>query len=333
MTTLSKNDLYPLLFEPMYRRTSWGGVKLANVLNRELPAEEGPFGEAWDICDREGAESVISNGPLAGKTLHEFCMMLGPSYLIGDMARETRFPLLVKIIDTGERIPLQVNPDEDAARRIGNGAEPKTKMWYVLDAEPGSKIMVGIRANATRHRFLELLSMPDVEQVLQSFDSVAGDAYFVNAGRVHSIDGGNLVLDIQQNSNTDYLLNDWGRPDPERELHIEEGLRCIDFIDRTPARITGVSDKAARNRKYAIINRCPQFHCDELRLASDWPDTTRSTRSFHLLTAVSGPVDMEVRGAVTTIPRSMTALLPASLGEYVIRVKPTEPVTLIRTTH
>ena len=193
--------------------------------------------------------------------------------------------------------------------------------------------MVGIRANATRHRFLELLSMPDVEQVLQSFDSVAGDAYFVNAGRVHSIDGGNLVLDIQQNSNTDYLLNDWGRPDPERELHIEEGLRCIDFIDRTPARITGVSDKAARNRKYAIINRCPQFHCDELRLASDWPDTTRSTRSFHLLTAVSGPVDVEVRGAVTTIPRSMTALLPASLGEYVIRVKPTEPVTLIRTTH
>ena len=169
MTTLSKNDLYPLLFEPMYRRTSWGGVKLANALKRELPAEEGPFGEAWDICDREGAESVISNGPLAGKTLHELCMMLGPSYLIGDMTRETRFPLLVKIFDTGERIPLQVNPDEDAARRIGNGAEPKTKMWYVLDADRGSKIMVGIRPTATRHSFMELLSTPDVETVLQSF--------------------------------------------------------------------------------------------------------------------------------------------------------------------
>ena len=239
----------------------------------------------------------------------------------------------MKIIDTGERIPLQVNPDENAARRIGNGAEPKTKMWYVLDADPGTKIMVGIRPNATRHRFLELLSSPDVESVLQSFDAVAGDAYFVNAGRVHCIDPGNLVLDIQQNSNTDYLLNDWGRPDPDQDLHVEEGLGCIDFVDRTPARITGVSDKAARNRKYAIINRCPQFHCDELRLAGDWPDTTRSTRSFHLLTAISGPVDVEVRGAVTTIPRCMTALLPAALGDYVIRVKPSAPVTLIRTTH
>ena len=75
MTTLSKDDLYPLLFEPMYRRTPWGGGKLARVLNRELPAEEGRYGEAWDICDREGVESVISNGPLAGKTLHELCMM------------------------------------------------------------------------------------------------------------------------------------------------------------------------------------------------------------------------------------------------------------------
>jgi mannose-6-phosphate isomerase len=333
MTTLSKDELYPLLFEPMYRRTSWGGSKLAGVLHRELPAADGPFGEAWDICDREGAESAVANGPLAGTTLHELCASSGASYIIGDMTREKRFPLLVKIVDAGERIPLQVNPDENAARQIGNGAEAKTKMWYVLDADPGSKIMVGIRPTATRHRFLELLSSPDVETVLQTFESVPGDAYFLNAGRVHSLDAGNLVLDIQLNSNTDYCLNDWGRPDPEQEIRLEEGLRCIDFIDRTPARIPGVSDKAARNRKYAIINRCPQFHCDELHLAADWPDTTRSTRSFHLLTAISGPVDVEVRGSVTAIPRYMTALLPAALGEYVIRVKPSEPVTLIRTTH
>ena len=333
MTTISKDELYPLLFEPMYRRTSWGGGKLASVLGRELPAEEGPFGEAWDICDREGAESVIANGPLAGTNLHELCSMLGASYLIGDMTREKRFPLLVKIVDTSERLPLQVCPDENAAREIGSGAEPKRKMWYVLNAESGAKIMVGIRPNATRHRFLELISSSDVETQLQIFDSVPGDAYFVNAGRVHCIDAGNLVLDIQQNSNTDYCLNDWGSPDAEQEVRLDEGLRCIDFIDRTPARITGVSDKAARNRKYAIINRCSQFHCDELHLAGDWPDTTRSTRSFHLLTAISGPVDVEVRGSVTAIPRGMTALLPAALGEYVIRVNPSSPVTLIRTTH
>ena len=333
MTTLSKDDLYPLLFEPMYRRTPWGGGKLVRILGRELPAEEGRYGEAWDICDREGVESVIANGPLAGKTIHELCTMIGPSYLIGDMTRTARFPLMVKILDTGERLPLTVNPDEYAARRIGNGAEPKTKMWYVLDAEPGSKIMVGIRPTATRHRFLELLPTSDVESVLQSFDAVNGDAYFVNAGRIHCIDPGNLVLEIEQNSNSDFLLNDWGLSDPDQELHVEEGLACVDFIDRTPARITGVSDNAARNRKYAIINRCPQFRCDELRLAGDWPDTTRSTRSFHLLTAISGPVDVEVRGTVTTIPRCMTALLPAALGEYVIRVKPDAPVTLIRTTH
>ena len=331
MTTLSKDELYPLLFEPMYRETVWGGHKLADVIGRELPAEGGPYGEAWDICDREGAESVISNGPLAGTTLHELCQKLGSTYLIGDMARDKRFPLLVKIVDSGERLPLQVHPDENSARLLGNGAEAKTEMWYVLDAEPGSKIMVGIRPTATRHSFLERLSSPDVESVLQAFDSVPGDAYFVNAGRVHCFDAGVLLLDIQQNSNTDYLLNDWGIPG--QSLHVEQGLACIDFTDRSPARITGVSDNAPRNRKYAIINRCPQFHCDELRLTGDWPDTTRSTRSFHLLTAISGPVYVDVRGEITEIPRYMTALLPAALGDYAIRVKPDAPVTLIRTTH
>lgn len=334
MIQFSKDDLYPLLFEPMYREVVWGGTKLASVLGRPIPPDHEPIGEAWEICDREGAESEVVNGKLAGVTIRELVSRLGAEF-VGASFRGGRFPLLVKIIDAGQRLSLQVHPDEITSKVLGHGAEPKTEMWYVIASDPGAKIMVGLKPSTTRAQFLESVQTPDVENLVQTFDSVPGDAFFIKAGRLHAIGAGNLLLEIQQNSNTTYRVNDWGRVGLDgkpRELHLQQAAACIDFLDRTVARISGPANTLPRNLKYPVVNRCPYFRVDDLRLSEDWLDSTDNPRSFHMLTAINDAIDVEYRGELTHVEKGCTVLLPACLGNYAIRVKPGSSTTVVRTT-
>lgn len=334
MTYLDKDDLYPLLFEPAYRQVIWGGHKLAERFGRPLPPDGPPVGEAWEICDRPEYESPVINGSYKGTTIRELVAAFGKDF-VGHSFSGGRFPILVKLIDAEKRLSLQVHPGEAAAAEIGGGAEAKNEMWYILDAEKNAKVIAGLSPRSSRIRFLENLHSPDIENQLQVFDSFPGDAYYIAAGRVHAVGGGNLLLEIQQNSNTTYRLSDWGRVDANgksRELHVEQALRCIDFMDRTVSRFTAPSDSAKHNRKYPVINRCPHFKVDELLLATDWHDSTESTGSFHLLTAVTGPFTVGRDQKTTRVPFGSTCLIPACFGSYSISPEQTEQTTIIRTT-
>ena len=241
----------------------------------------------------------------------------------------------MKLIDAGKRLSLQVHPNEEACAKIGGGAEPKTEMWYVIAAERGAKIIAGLSGKSTRRQFVENLNSADIEKLLQVFDSYPGDAYFINAGRVHAIGSGNLLLEIQQNSDTTYRISDWGRTDSNgkpRQLHIEQAMESIDFMDRTVPRITGASDTTDHNRKYPLINRCPFFRVDDLKLVEDWYDSTDSTASFHLLTAINHPIKVGRDGRITEVPVGSTCLLPASFGSYNIIVERGSTSTVVRTT-
>jgi len=332
MNMIEKDELYPLIFEPVYKEVMWGGNKLSTVLNRELPPTAEPIGEAWEICDRPEVESVVANGPLAGANIRQIIEHYGKDF-VGSSFRGGRFPLLVKIIDAGKRLSLQVHPDEAACQKLGN-AEPKTEMWYIIQADKGAKIIAGLRGSSTRRQFMDSLRSPDVEKLLQVFDSNPGDAYFINSGRIHAIGAGNLLLEIQQNSDTTYRVSDWGRTDAEgksRTLHIEQALESIDFMDRTVSRITGVSDTVLHNRKYPIINKCPFFRVDDLRLVEEWRDNTNSSESFHLLTAINNPITVGRDSLVTEVPAGFTCFVPASFGSYTISVKTDAGTTVVRT--
>ena len=111
---MEREELYPLLFEPFYKEVLWGGTKLSSVLNRELPLDAGPIGEAWDICDRPGLESTVINGPLAGTSIHRLVQVFGQDF-VGAQFRESRFPIIVKIIDAGKQLSLQVHPGKESA--------------------------------------------------------------------------------------------------------------------------------------------------------------------------------------------------------------------------
>lgn len=336
MPMFSRDNIYPLLFDPMYRQVCWGGNRLAAVLNRTLPDDEGYYGEAWDICDRPGAESIVSNGPLAGTSIHQLAAE-GNTEFTGESLNGTqhRFPVLVKIIDTAARTSLQVHPNNTIAAKIGNGAEPKTEMWYVMKAEKNAQVMVGLTPVATRPRFNETAGTQQVEEQVMHYNAIPGDAYFINAGSVHCAGAGCLLLEIQENSNTSYRIYDWETRDFDgslRPLHLEQALECVNYIDRFPARITGASNKALNNRKYALVNKCPTFSVDEMRLVSDWPDTTRFSRSAHLLTAIDNTLEIHTPSfEPVMVPPGRTALLPACLGEYLLRCSGSIPTTAIRT--
>jgi len=332
MKRIDESELYPLLFEPIYVEIMWGGKLMSSRLKRDIPKRENPVAESWEISDRKGAESVIENGPIAGMSIRSLLKKYGKSF-VGDVYKEgERFPLLVKLIDAGKRLSLQVHPDEAACEKL-KGAEPKTEMWYVIASTPKAKIIAGLKHTCTQRKFLENVGSKGVEDCLQTFKSVPGDAYFINSGTVHAIGAGNLLLEIQQNSNTTYRISDWGRKGLDgkpRELHIEEALQSINFADRSSPRITGVANSASHNRKFPIVNRCPFFHVEDLKLVEKWMDQTKG-KSMHLITAVNNSVTIEGDAEDVVVEPGRTCAIPANYGRYYINIGNKE-TTVIKTT-
>ena len=304
----------------------WGGTMMSEVLDRQLPPHDAPIGESWELVDRDEVKSVVANGELSGATLNQLMAFYG-SRLVGVKAiGKKNFPLMVKLIDAGERLSLQVHPDEKACELLGNGAEPKTEMWYVISSRPGAKIFAGLSGRATKIELMDMLDSPDVERLMQTYPSQSGDAYFITSGTLHAIGAGNLILEIQQNSDTTYRVNDWGRLGTDgkpRTLHKEQGLKSINFTNRTSPRIPGVSGKTAFSRKFDIVNMCPYFKVTDLRLTSEWLDDTAPGSSFHLISAVHGRINVGLGERITQLLPGESALVPACFGAY--RITPLDP--------
>ena len=222
-----------LTFEPLFQKRLWGGRGLAELFEKKLPTNA-CIGESWEIVDRLEAQSVVRNGPLGGKTLHELWMQDRQS-IFGNVPAATRFPLLVKILDARERLSLQVHPPERVAAKLGG--EPKTEFWYVAAADPAAELFVGLREAMARAEFEEALHSGTVAQYVHRIRVRTGDSMFLPAGRLHAVGEGNLLVEIQQSSDTTYRVFDWNRVDDQgdpRQLHVDQALQCIDFDDVGP---------------------------------------------------------------------------------------------------
>ena len=235
-------DPYVLTFAPILKAKVWGGRRLAQ-LGKALPPGV-DVGESWEIADLastsagggggDAARSVISNGPLAGKTLCE-AMTLWGGALLGDASPSEAggFPLLVKFLDAREHLSVQVHPSPEYARAHPD-AHLKTECWYVVDAEPGSVIYKGVKPGVTRADFERALRTGQGEGVVELLDAVpavVGACHNLPSGTVHALGAGVLVAEVQTPSDTTFRVYDWaaeyGRAG--RELHVEQALACIDF--------------------------------------------------------------------------------------------------------
>jgi mannose-6-phosphate isomerase len=233
----------------------WGGHRIARELER-CPPTAALIGESWELVDRSDAQSVVAQGPHAGRTLNE--LWSGHrSEIFGPQAPATpRFPLLAKILDARETLSVQVHPPARVAAELGG--EPKTEMWYLLDATPDAAVYAGFRAGVGRAQFEQALADGSVESALHRIPVQKGDAIFIPSGRCHAIGGGCLIVEIQQNSDTTYRVFDWNRPGLDgnpRPLHVRESLASIDFDDHEPS----LSRKGADG----ILAECDYFRIKE----------------------------------------------------------------------
>ncbi len=294
--------IQPLRFEPLYRERVWGGRGLESKLGRTLPADA-PIGESWDVVDRPEAQSVVTSGEFRGLTLREVLRrnsdeVMGPGY---DPGRA--FPILVKWLDCRERLSLQVHPPATVASELDG--EPKTENWYIADAEPGAALIAGLKAGVTRERFEAALGEEALEEFVHRFEVGRGDSIFVPSGRIHAIDGGNLILEIQQNSDTTYRVYDWGRvglDGKKRTLHIEESLACIDFNDIEPEPVRASGEDC-------ILADCVEFRIRKMHLGPGKADLVfPAGQTASLVHVAEGEV--ESRDGETALRRGDTVLLP-----------------------
>jgi mannose-6-phosphate isomerase len=315
-------SLYPLVFEPIYKDYIWSGSALGRAYPRTVPG--GRCGESWEICDRAEGNSTATNGPLSGQRLDTLIARYGAA-LLGSDVRADRFPLLIKIIDAGDRLSVQVHPDDDSAPKVG--AEAKTEMWYALGVQPGCGVYAGLQPGTTEPAFAEALSRGAVEPLLHRCVLGVGDAVFVPGGCVHAICAGCLLLEVQQNSNTTYRVFDWNRLDASgrpRELHVEQAMRVIRW-DLPPGRvIPAAASHEGRPRRIAECRHFAMARYDLVRAQA----FERSPRAFDVLFVVSGELEVEA-GETVTLPAGTSCLIPASLRKVLLRPSGS-PVTVLR---
>src|SRR6266498_3369879 len=220
----------PLTFRPIFMERIWGACRIETEFGKKLPPNV-KIGESWEIVDRPEAQSIVANGPLKGKTLHELWTQDRQS-IFGNVAEAPRFPLLIKLLDAHERLSLQVHPPEKVASILGG--EPKTEFWYVAAADSGAELFLGLREPMTRDQFEKALREGTAAHHVHKLAVKPGDSAFLPAGRLHAVGPGNLLIEIQQNSDTTYRVFDWNRLDDmgkQRQLHVDQALQCIDFND------------------------------------------------------------------------------------------------------
>jgi mannose-6-phosphate isomerase len=304
--------LYPLVFEPIFKERVWGGRALERLYRKALPPDV-PIGESWEVADRPGDESVIANGPHAGRTLR-WLMKTNGADLLGAArpAADGRFPLLCKILDAREKLSLQVHPPA----RVAHLGDPKTEMWFIAAAEPGAELFVGLRRGITRDGFETAVVDKRCADCFHRIAVQPGDVMFLPSGRVHAIGAGLVIFEIQQNSDTTFRVYDWDRVGLDgkpRELHVAASLESIDFADVEPALVDNspASDGAFRRR--ALV-RDPLFDVDAIE-ASDTGEMATEARTLQVLAVTDGAVNVEGGGVRAELKAGEFAVLPAAMTD------------------
>jgi len=314
-----KNKLYPLLFSPAYMPYIWGGRRIPKLYNRDVKMDI--CAESWEVSDRPEGMSVVSNGPMAGTSLHDLVQkyrdkLLGTRALMGSENTPLAFPLLIKIIDAKQRLSLQVHPNDDNASLTGG--EPKTEMWYILGADTGASIFAGLKPSVDKKQFEAAIKSSQLEELLNVIPAEEGQAIYVSGGRVHAIGAGCLLLEIQQNSNTTYRVYDWGRVGNDgkpRELHIAQALQVIDWEDRPPLPSPPHPLNQSDFEKAFLIMESPSFRVTRHDLTGP-VSVTNDGGSFHVLFLASGSLNVDASEIGIALTAGTSCLLPAAISEY-----------------
>jgi len=307
-------QLYPFLMSPAFDPRPWGTFDLAPIYPNHKFNER--IGEAW----LTGDDCLVANGPLARRTLSDVSKEFGPA-LVGTAARDSRrFPLLLKFLFPEAKLSVQVHPDDATAQRFG---EPwgKTECWYVAHARAGAQIALGLKPGVTAAQLEQAIHDKHAEELLNWINIYPGEMIYVAGGTVHTMGGGAVLVETQQQSDTTYRLYDYGRP---RELHLEHGLASVKekVVSGKVIRPAPVAIDGGKSRRSAMI-AAPYFTVDlfELKEAHDFATSDESGKtSAQILVAIDGAGIVECAGQPPlTFAKGDGVVIPATLENFTVR--------------
>ena len=307
--------LYPFKFQPILKDKIWGGQKLQKILKK--PTTSAEAGESWEISDVQGDTSIVSNGTMAGTSLKSL-MELHTTELLGHKNFQqfgTKFPLLIKFIDAKLALSVQLHPN-DALAKSRHNSFGKTEMWYVVQADSDSNLIVGFNQPMTKELYLKHLEAKTLECIL-NFDKVdAGDTYFIEVGRIHAIGAGVLLAEIQQTSDITYRVYDWDRVDSEgnhRELHNDIALEAFDFDMPDNYRVNYSRDSQTSTE----LVSCPYFTTNIIEVKTSLL-VKNNHDSFMIYMCVEGSAVINIEGYQTEFSMGETVLIPACIKSFSI---------------
>jgi mannose-6-phosphate isomerase len=305
------SELYPLLLLPEFVERVWGTRDLSLIYPHKTARKGGefeqPVGEVW----LTGEQCRVSNGALAGQTLKDLTQRFGRELLGETAPNPHHFPLLLKFLFPTEKLSVQVHPDDDGAKAIGQACG-KTECWYVLGAQPGAQVGLGFKPGVTKAAVEQAISEVRLEQLIHWIDVHAGELVYVDAGTVHAIGPGVIIVETQQNSDTTYRLYDYGRP---RELHVQQGLTAM-------REKTGAGKVARRDagEGAAELVSSPCFVVDKHVIRKLKQFSVNGKSSVQILVAVDGCGVIEIDGVKpVTFAKGETVVIPAGIRRYSIR--------------
>lgn len=290
--------LYPLLFSPVYMDYIWGGRRILERFGRKGP--EGKVAESWEVSDRKEGMSVIENGPLKGKTLHDL-FAEEKEALMGRDTHHKRFPLLLKLIDAQESLSVQVHPSV--------GDEAKNEAWFIFEAEKNAVIYAGLKRNFPKDEIDKKLPTKEILPLMRTLPAEKEAMISIPGGRLHAIGAGCLLFEVQQCSNTTYRVYDWERGRP---LHIEEAKKVLLYDDTSDPRIPPTVLRDNTNYRQTELIKTPFFTVEkwELKKSQPWNKLPNKCEMLFCL-----------EGENSLLPVGRTCLIPAKCEEIFIDTK------------
>lgn len=303
---------YPLQFNPIFKNRIWGGTKLKDYLNKSF--DEKLVGESWELSTVENNVSIVSNGEFSGESLSSLIEKY-PTEILGSNAIEkygVTFPLLFKFIDAQQDLSIQVHPNDDLASKRHNSFG-KTEMWYVMNANENSNLIVGFKKNTTKEEYIKSIEDKNLIHLLNVVPVEKGNAFFIEAGTVHAIGAGVLIAEIQQTSDITYRLYDWDRVDDngkERELHTELAIDAINYKVTNSA----ISYNKIINQRNELVC-CPFFTSLVVPISGEYY-WNKKNDSFTVFMCTHGSFSLFYDNEEYKYEKGDTVLIPALLNQF-----------------
>lgn len=307
---------YPIKFTPIYKEKIWGGSKLKEVLGKET--ELNNVGESWEISSVDQNVSVVSSGSFKGKTLTELIEKHKEEIVGNSVYRVfgSNFPLLIKFIDAETDLSVQLHPNDVLAKKRHNSFG-KTEMWYVIQRDKNSRLVLGFNNGITASDYKKHLKEKSLPSILNDVPVNPGDAFFIQTGTIHAIGAGVLLAEIQQTSDITYRVYDWDRVDDNgksRRLHKREALDAINFGFKGEKM---VFDKI-KNQSNQMVS-CNYFTTNYLHLNCDKEINNKDKDSFVVYMCIEGEAIFSGYEFEEQVQLGETVLIPAALQEFDIK--------------